>query len=128
MTTDHAVSPDGLTWTWEGTVLAGTPGTWDARGVRFATVFLDADGEDGWALYDGRATAGENWEERTGLAVARGGRFTAAPDGPLLQSPHGAHGLRYADAVVLPDGGVRWFYEATRPDGAHELRTVVLSG
>jgi hypothetical protein len=127
MTTDHAVSPDGVTWTWQGTVLAGAPGTWDARGVRFATVFLDRNG-DGWALYDGRATAEENWEERTGLALAHGGRFAAAPDGPLLQSPDVPHGLRYADAVALPDGRVRWFYEATRPGGAHELRTVLLDG
>ena len=125
MTTDRFVSPDGVSWTWQGTVLTGTPGTWDARGVRISTVFLGADG-DGWALYDGRATAEENWEERTGLARARGGRFIAEPDGPLLAGPHLLGGLRYADAVVLPDGRVRWFYEATRADGAHELRTVVL--
>ena len=127
MTTEHATSPDGVDWTWQGTALAGTPGSWDARGVRFATVVLDGDRT--WALYDGRATAGENWEERTGLAEADGdGRFTAAADGPLLQSPHPPHGLRYADVVALPGGGARWFYEATRADGAHELRTVLLDG
>jgi sucrose-6-phosphate hydrolase SacC (GH32 family) len=127
MTTEHATSPDGVAWTWQGTALAGTPGTWDARGVRFATVVLD--GPRAWALYDGRATAEENFEERTGLAVqAADGRFTAADDGPLLQSPHPPHGLRYADVVAVPGGGARWFYEATRPDGAHELRTVLLPG
>jgi hypothetical protein len=127
MTTEHATSPDGVEWTWRGTALAGTPGSWDARGVRFATVVLD--GDRSWALYDGRATAAENWEERTGLAVSDGnGAFTAAPDGPLLQSPHPPAGLRYADVVALPGGGARWFYEATRADGGHELRTVLLPG
>jgi hypothetical protein len=125
MTTEHATSPDGVEWTWHGTALAGTPGTWDARGVRFATVVLDDSRT--WALYDGRATAEENWEERTGLAVHDGeGRFVAQPDGPLLQSPHAPHGLRYADVVAVPGGGSRWFYEATRADGGHELRTVLL--
>jgi hypothetical protein len=125
MTTEHATSPDGVAWTWQGTALAGTPGSWDARGVRVATVVLD--GDRSWALYDGRATAAENWEERTGLARSAGdGTFTAAPDGPLLQSPHPPWGLRYADVVGLPDGTARWFYEATRADGAHELRTVLL--
>ena len=110
---------------WRGTALAGTPGSWDARGVRFATVVLD--GSRTWALYDGRATAEENWEERTGLAVSDGdGRFVAVGDGPLLQSPHAPFGLRYADVVAVPGGGARWFYEATRADGAHELRTVLL--
>ena len=127
MTTEHATSPDGVTWTWRGTALAGTPGSWDARGVRFATVVLDAD--RAWALYDGRATAAENWEERTGLAVQNGdGSFSAADGGPLLQSPHAPSGLRYAEVVALPGGGARWFYEATRADGAHELRTVLLPG
>jgi hypothetical protein len=124
MTTEHAISHDGVEWVWQGTTLAGTPGSWDARGVRFTVVHLDGDAT--WALYDGRASADENWEERTGLA-RRGpdGRFTADTGGPFLQSPHGPGGLRYADAVVLPDGRVRWFYEATRADGAHELRTVL---
>ena len=125
MTTEHATSPDGITWTWQGTALAGTPGSWDARGVRFATVVLA--GDRSWALYDGRATAAENWEERTGLAVQDGdGTFTAAADGPLLQSPHPPAGLRYADVVAVPGGGARWYYEATRADGGHELRTVLL--
>jgi hypothetical protein len=126
MTTEHATSPDGVTWTWRGTALAGTEGSWDARGVRFATVVLD--GSRTWALYDGRATAAENWEERTGLAVADEGKFTAVGRAPLLQSPHPPSGLRYTDVVAVPGNGVRWFYEATRPDGAHELRTVRLSG
>jgi hypothetical protein len=130
MTTEYATSPDGWTWTWHGTALAGTPGTWDGRGVRFAAVVLAGDGPDdgAWALYDGRASAEENWEERTGLARATGGggRFTAEPGGPLLQSPFPPGGLRYADVVAVPGGGSRWFYEATRADGAHELRTVLL--
>jgi hypothetical protein len=85
------------------------------------------DGPRTWALYDGRATAEENFEERTGLAVQDdAGRFTAVGDEPLLQSPHPPGGLRYADVVAVPGGGARWFYEATRADGAHELRTVLL--
>jgi hypothetical protein len=124
MTTEHATSPDGVDWTWRGTALAGREGHWDARGVRFAAVVLD--GSRTWALYDGRATEAENWEERTGLAVADEGRFSAVGDEPLLQSPHPPFGLRYCDVVPLPDGGARWFYEATRGDGAHELRTVVV--
>jgi hypothetical protein len=126
MTTEYATSPDGIDWTWRRTALAGTAGSWDARGVRFATVVLD--GSRTWALYDGRASEAENWEERTGLAVAVEGRFTAVGDAPLLQSPHPPFGLRYCDAVPLPGGGARWFYEATRADGAHELRTVLLPG
>jgi hypothetical protein len=125
MTTEHATSRDGVAWTWHGTALAGTPGTWDSRGVRFAAVVLD--GPRSWALYDGRASAAENWEERTGLAVSSGGGW-APGTGLLLQSPHPPFGLRYTDVVALPDGSARWFYEATRPDGAHELRTVLVPG
>ncbi len=54
------------------------------------------------------------------------GRFAAVGEAPLLQSPHEPFGLRYADVVAVSGGGARWFYEATRADGAHELRTVLL--
>src|SRR5437763_245043 len=30
MTTEHATSDDGVEWVWQGTALAGTPGSWDA--------------------------------------------------------------------------------------------------
>jgi hypothetical protein len=126
MTTEYATSADGVHWTWRGTALAGRPGEWDARGVRVASVVTD--GDTIMAAYDGRATAGENWEERTG--VARGERLPdgsfgelTAEDGEPLGSPHAPNGLRYLSMVTMPDGGQRIYYEATRADGAHDLRT-----
>jgi hypothetical protein len=129
MTTEYATSPDGVHWTWRGTALAGRPGQWDARGVRVSSVQID--GDTILAAYDGRATAGENWEERTG--VARGtrlpdgsfGELTAAELEPL-GSPHAPNGLRYLSMVTMPDGRQRIYYEATRADGAHDLRTEVV--
>jgi len=123
MTTEHYTGPDGLQWTHQGTALRPRAGRWDARGVRVSAVFR-VDGQ--WAAtYDGRASAGENWEERTGLAYAAGaaGAFTAQGHRPVAESPHGEHGLRYLSVVGMPDGGYRLFYEGTRADGAHELRT-----
>jgi len=126
MTTDYATSPDGVHWTWRGTVLAGRPGAWDARGVRVTSV--QVEGDEITVAYDGRATAGENWEERTG--VARGSRLPdgsfgelAAVDGEPVGSPHPPYGLRYLSLVTLPGGGRRLYYEATRAGGAHELRS-----
>jgi len=129
MTTEYATSPDGVDWTWHGTALAGRPGEWDARGVRFASVVVT--GENAVALYDGRATAEENWEEVTGLAHGRlgdDGLFTAFAADPRLptRSPFAPGGLRYVSVVPLRDGGHRVYYEGTRADGAHELRTELL--
>jgi hypothetical protein len=112
MTTTHATSPDGLDWTSRGTVLAGRPGTWDARGARVTAVL-----PDGRAAYDGRASAEENFSERTGLAVPAGdGRLRSRDGGPVAA-------VRYLDVLPLPDGGYRLYYEAPLPDGSHELRT-----
>lgn len=122
MSTLHATSPDGLAWTFDGTVLApGDRSTWDARGTRVAAV-VDLDGTRA-AYYDGRASYAENWEERTGVAVAGpDGVLTAIEGGPLASSPHGSGSLRYVDVLAVP-GGLRLYYESARADGAHDLLT-----
>jgi hypothetical protein len=122
MVTDYATSRNGIDWTWHGTALSGRPGFWDARGTRVTSVCFLADKII--ASYDGRATAAENYEELTG--VATGAEPTAlVPRGstPLAVSPFGSAGLRYLDILTLPDGRHRLYYEMTRADGAHELRT-----
>jgi hypothetical protein len=122
MVTDYATSDDGVDWRWQGTALGRRPGEWDARGVRVAAV-VPYDGRVS-VCYDGRASAAENCEERTGVAVGAGfGRLEPVGTAPAAASPYG--GLRYVCAVPLPDGGWRVYYEATRADGAHELRVEV---
>lgn len=118
----YALSDDGMSWRWEGDALHPRPDAWDRRGTRITAVWRQ---DGGWmALYDGRATAKENFEERTG--IARGPsptRLQASDEGPVAVSPHGGGGLRYVSVVALPHGGHRLYYEAAREDGAHELRS-----
>jgi hypothetical protein len=116
MTTAYATSADGLEWDWHGTALAPRPGRWDARGARVSAVL-----PDGRAAYDGRATKDENWFERTGLAGPGGepGRLVQANDAP-------ASHVRYLDALPLPGGGYRIWYEAPLPGESHELRTELI--
>jgi hypothetical protein len=117
MSSAYATSDDGWTWDWHGTVLTGRPGEWDARGARLTTVL-----PDGRAAYDGRASAEENWFERTGLAAPSGnGRFTPVEGSPVVD-------VRYLDALPLDDGGHRIWYEARLPDERHELRTEHIPG
>jgi hypothetical protein len=122
MVTDYATSVDGLEWTWHGTALGRRPGSWDSRGVRVSAVRFTPAGVI--AAYDGRASAAQNYEERTGFA---GGTdplvLEALGDAPPVSSPHRGGGLRYLEILPLRAGGTRLYYEMTRPDGAHELRT-----
>ena len=122
MTTAYATSTDGLSWDWHGDVLRPTPGTWDQRAARITTVLSS---EPMVVLYDGRATAEENWFERTGIARDRDGVLAPDPGGPAAASPYSDGALRYAAAVPLPDGRTRFYFEAAGPDGAHDLWTSV---
>ena len=76
-------------------------------------------------LYDGRATAQENWFERTGIARSPDGGAALVADagGPAASSPHGDGALRYATAVAVPGGGLRWYAEVAHADGSHDLVT-----
>jgi hypothetical protein len=116
MTTVYLTSSDGLAWTEHGTALAPCPGSWDARGTRITSVLCD---NGTWrALYDGRASAAENWFERTGVAGGTSPESFTAQGGP---TPPGRT-IRYV-SVADTGAGYRLYWEASRPDGANELRT-----
>jgi hypothetical protein len=75
--------------------------------------------------YDGRASAEENWFERTGVATAvagdnPAGQLRATDVEPIART-------RYLDVVALPEGGNRIFYETVLDDESHELRTELIT-
>src|SRR3954447_21589273 len=120
MVTKLATSSDGLDWELHGAVLTPTPGSWDARGARVTAVLSEGPLV---ALYDGRASAEQNWHETTGVAVQHNAHLVAQADGPVARSPYADGALRYATTVRLPDGSVRVYFEVARPDGGHDLVT-----
>lgn len=121
MTTRLLTSADGLEWLDRGEVLAGRPGAWDERGARVTAVVSQ---EPLVVLYDGRPRAEDNWHETTGVARWDGERLVADDTEPVV-SPYSDGAWRYAAAVPLPDGRTRFYVEAARPDGAHDLVTLV---
>ncbi|WP_432541861.1 glycoside hydrolase family protein [Kineococcus sp. SYSU DK002] len=117
MSSALCTSRDGLTWSAPRTVLTPRPGAWDARGAR-VTAVVDVGGGRELLAYDGRASAAENWFERTGWATTDG---VPVPDAPVTD-------VRYLDVLDLPDGRRRLFFEARTPTGDHELRTALAPG
>jgi hypothetical protein len=109
---DQMISVDAYSG---GPVMVPEPGTWYGRGTRLTAVV----GE--YAYFDGRASAAENFEERTGIAKWDGSRYIAVA-GPA-SSPFGGGALRYVSAIELPAGRVRLYYESATEYGSHELRT-----
>ena len=79
------------------------------------------------AYYDGRASAAQNYEQRTGVAVGTDPAALTATSppgaGPAVASPYHGGGLRYLELVDLPDGRTRLYYEMTQLDGSHALVT-----
>lgn len=96
-------------------VMVPQPGTWYSRGTRLTAVV----GE--YAYFDGRASAAENFEERTGIAQWDGSRYI--PEAGPASSPFGGGALRYVSVIVLPGGQQRLYYESATEYGSHELRT-----
>ncbi len=121
MSTHYCTSDDGLEWTDHGVALAGTPGRWDQRGARVAEVV--PDGGRWLAFYDGRSSKEENAEERTGFAEGSSPGLLVPRGESIGAAPGGRGSLRYVSAVALPEGGTRLYYETSRLDGAHDLRT-----
>lgn len=109
---DRMISVDAVTCK---TVLEPEPGTWYSRGTRITAVV----GE--YAYFDGRASAAQNFEERTGVARWQGTRYV--PEAGPASSPFGGGALRYVSVITLPDGQQRLYYESATEYGSHELRT-----
>ncbi len=119
MWTEFATSADGIDWTVHGPALQPTPGRWDQRGTRVTAII--ERGDEVVAFYDGRATAAENWEERTGIATGRPDHLEVVGDAPVAQAPEPYPALRYA-AVVEDGDRTAVYYEIGCEDGSHELR------
>jgi hypothetical protein len=116
-----AVSSDLNSWEWQGVVFAPAGSGWD-RYCRRINSLVPHRGEF-FAFYDGSASHGENYEEKTGLAVSSDLRHwqSLTPGAPIFTSRHASGSLRYLDAQIV-DAQASLFYEFARLDGAHDLR------
>jgi len=109
---DRMISVDAATGQ---PVMEPEPGTWYSRGTRITAAV------GGYAYFDGRASAAQNYEEWTGLARWDGSCYRAV--GGPVSSPVGGGALRYVSVVQLPGEGLRLYYESSTEYGSHELRT-----
>ncbi|MFO7945783.1 MAG: hypothetical protein R6V19_03075 [Armatimonadota bacterium] len=120
-----ATSGDGVNWSWQGDILSPPDSGWDQYCTRLNSVVYRDPVYVGF--YDGSASVDENYEEKAGLCVSHDLRHweRITLDGPFVESPHATKTIRYIEVVALEDA-LHYFYEWTRPDGSHELRTNVV--
>ena len=121
MQTWYATSRDGLGWSLHGPALQPVADSWNQRGTRLTSVWGDSG--QVLATFDGRASAAENWHERTGFAAGAQPGALAVVGGPVLR--HG-RSFRYVCLLPTPDG-TRVYFEAERADGSNDLRTVLVT-
>lgn len=122
MRTLYMTSDDGIGWQLQGVAMEPKAGRWDSRGTRIASVLNHRPVPV--AYYDGRASSSQNAEELTGIAVkTQAGDFEPVGNEPLSVLPFGTGSLRYISVVEPYGGGYRMYYETSRRDGAHDLRT-----
>ena len=101
-----------------GTALAPTPDTWDARGARITSVVRDGTELVGVlrrARERGPRTGSSARARRSADRPAR----SARPPGPRRSG----RTVRYVSLAEPLTGATRLYWEASRPDGANELRT-----
>jgi len=99
---------------------------WDAYAARINSVISTPPAWIGF--YDGSASVAENYEERCGIVYSTDLRRwrRGSGDGPAIGPNGGPGSVRYVEAVQGPNW-IRYYYEWTRLDGAHELRTSVVT-
>jgi len=119
--TGLALSSDGVNWRWIGDVMSPPESGWNAYATRITCMLYNSPVFN--VFYDGGATVGENYEERTGLAVTFDlmDYHNVSDQSPILVSPNASGSLRYMDVVKL-GGHIYYYYEYAKPDGSHELR------
>lgn len=120
-----ATSEDGLTWIWHGAILEPSENGWDSYAARINSVYRANDQFVG--LYDGSKSVEENYEERCSVVVSNDLKHweRISTEGPTVGPNGGPGSVRYAEAVQ-GTGWVRFYYEYTRADGSHELRTILV--
>jgi len=120
---------NGRDWQWHGVILEapGIDTSWDGYCRRMNCAFQS--GGLWFSFYDGIPNEKHNYEEKTGLCMARAitGPWTVhTVQEPLFVSTHATGAMRYFEVQNMGEtsieDGALVFFECAREDGAHELR------
>lgn len=112
-------------WKWQGYVLSPPDAAaWDKNTRRLNSIIKLKDVYLGF--YDGKDSHEGNYEELTGLAISENLSEweVLTTSAPLIISDSPTGSLRYVDFRVVAEKP-ELFYEVTRHDGSHEMRTHV---